>query len=252
MIEKLPSNLTIVDTTKATSIASVLKDMCITTGHFTNGVYGGLPRKTLAPTVLAGFQYVADREEVPASVELFYNIPPLFIALNSDKSAEILMDQKIKLGTATQAQKDAIEDQYTRALKVTVPLAYQHRRYEREVIALFYDEETPKELYTTLKNEIAFQETLFKYGTNEKEGIIVGGDCFKTLYAFFYPKDEIKSLTDELTSRTGQDGFPKPVDLRVVVGPHGAPYLTRENECLFPLAPENRMYGPKSDIQKTL
>jgi hypothetical protein len=104
--QNLPKNLIIISETDA-GIIPALAGKDIGAGHFTNGTYAP-PAALAVPTVLAGFQYAVDREVNKDT--------PLIIAVNSDKSMSAIMDKKIAMGTASNADKAALEDQNARAL----------------------------------------------------------------------------------------------------------------------------------------
>lgn len=227
----LPKNLIIVPETGA-SLVSILVEK-FSSGHFTNGTYAP-PTALVVPSNLAAFQYAADNEITENT--------PVIIAVNSDKSMSGIIDKKIELGTASNADKERLEDQNARALKVAVPLALQHPN--RRVVAVFYDEETPNWLYGSLRAESFGMETLSKggYGTDPNAGVIEGAENFRRVNAHPLPND-IKPVCAELTRKTGQKGNVHIVDLRTEIGPHGRPYISPKNECLFPLAAELAIYG---------
>jgi hypothetical protein len=234
--QNLPKNLIIISETGA-SLIPVLAEKNIGAGHFTNGTYAP-PAALIVPTILAGFQYAVDNEVNKDA--------PLIIAVNSDKSMLLIMDKKIAMGTASNADKEALEDQNARAQKAAVPLALQHP--DRKVVAVFYDEETPNKLYDSL-NESGFRmDTLFKwgYGTDSNAGVIEGAESFGLVNAHPLPND-IKPVCTELTRMTGQKGDLHIVDLRTEAGTHGKPYISSGNECLFPLDSELLGYGQRGD-----
>jgi len=112
------------------------------------------------PTVLAGFK---------SAIERLPNLP-LVIAVNSDESMR-------KIG------KKDFEKEADRALKVAIPLAKTFP--ELKVIVMYYDEETPNELYQSLHRK-SHTRTLQKwgYGTDAQAPKIEGAELFDFVYAY--------------------------------------------------------------------
>jgi hypothetical protein len=128
-----------------------------------------------------------------------------------------------------------------------LPLAQQFP--DRKVVALFFDEPTPNEIYRALDEKIVSVETLFKwgYGTGGNTKVIEGEEYAKTVFGFPFPGD-IKPIAD-LVTREGYQPNIVVLDLLKTFGSHGAPYLKLVDEkpkCLFPLnprCPEFRQFG---------
>lgn len=270
------NNLHIINETEHKSIIAKLQDLNVSGGHFTNGTYAYDAEKVV-PTTLAGFQHKMDIEKTAGSA--------LIIAVNSQKSMDDIMEEKIsnaraavkaqyqeyaditlesiskeeitaegakvmakvkEKAVALKEQKD-METQDVRAKKVAIPLAQENPG--RTVIVMFYDEGTPQELYDAVNAAQVAKETLYKfgYGTNEKEGKIVGAEHAKETHGHPMPDNE-KPLCDQQTVREDQPNVIV-TDLCVAVGKHGLPYITKDNKILFALKhPDNYKYaqtGPR-------
>lgn len=236
------NNMMIISDTNPKMIASILQDSGVNGAHFTNGTYA-YKASMIVPTVLAGFQNAMD-DEVSGDAALI-------IAVNSDKSMADIMDAKIVAGTATSSDKDSLEDQNTRAMKVCGPLALQNP--SRKVFAVFYDESTPNDIYDSLNAHSVGMESLFKwgYGTGNNTGVIEGAENFKVVYGHPLPNDT-KPLCDELTRIDGQAGSITVRDLRIHVGKHGKPYINTKGECLFAMRdPALFSYGVQPSAPQT-
>jgi len=81
------NNLTIVNNSDPNVFVATVARMGLTEGHFTNGVFAGLP-EILLPTNLAYFQMMEDRTNSGAFI----------IAINSDESVGVLNEQKAARG----------------------------------------------------------------------------------------------------------------------------------------------------------
>jgi|688.fasta_scaffold12672_13 hypothetical protein len=214
--------------TEAEDASSKLAHAGISSGHFTNGVYS-FPASLVVPTVLAGFQYAVDKAGANDS-------SALIIAVNSDKSMA-LIDAK--------SGKPTVESEEVRARKVAEPLALQHP--DRQVVVLYYDEETPNRLYDALKENGFSAKSLFKwgYGTNPQAGVIEGAENFDVVRGFPLPND-IKPVCAELTRMTDQKGSIEVVDLR-------GTYISSDNKCLFRVLDSVLLdYAAKSVTRPTL
>ena len=230
----VPNNLILISETGADNVDAGLRRNNIYGGHFTNGTYA-YAKEMIVPTVLAGFQHAVDAETTKGVA--------LIVAVNSDKSMAAIMDKKIALGAATEADKAALEDQNTRALKVALPLSQQNPN--RQVVAVFYDEETPNKLYDGLKAKGFGMETLFKwgYGTGNNTGVIEGAENFRATYGHPLPNDT-QPVCADITRIGGQRGNVQVVDLRAETGSHGKPYISPKNEILSPLPHKDlQVYG---------
>lgn len=187
--------------------------------HVTNGTYMA-PQEVLEGTTLSGFQYIDDHvagKENPLS-EAF------LVAVNSDKSLD-------------DAGKHDHEEQITRAMKVAMPMAKQFSD-RREVIACFYDEETPNKLYEALAaNEDITLGSLHKwggFGIGKDAPVIEGAELFNRTLAFpFYNAD--KPVFWNETRRGDQSDIVEVVDLHRTDKNNGGPYLDAQNKPLFAL-----------------
>lgn len=143
----------------------------LTSVHATNGTYA-YDADTIVPTTLASFQFIADNDHLCKKHHAFV------IGVNSDVSMR-------------NAGIDVQEDQQTRALKVALPLALQHP--DRTIAVIYYDEETPEELYRALRHDVgADLYTLHKwgYGTAPNAPKIIGSDHFEFTFGFPLPNDQ--------------------------------------------------------------
>ena len=167
--------------------------------HFTNGTYAA-PAELIVPTTLAGFDFL--NKKIASDRDIFA------IAVNSDASMQGIMDKK----SASQEERDALEDQHTRAMKVAIPLA----EYDpsRPVYVVFYDEETPTELYNELAESGLKMCSLHKwgYGTTPDAPRIEGAHNFARVFGFPLPNDK-KPLCHDITVGEDQSHFVEVVNL---------------------------------------
>tara|TARA_R110002124_G_scaffold287365_1_gene474184 strand:+ start:125041 stop:125784 length:744 start_codon:yes stop_codon:yes gene_type:complete len=217
------SNLKIINDTDKDTIFQGIAETGASVLNATNGTYTA-PDFLVVPTTLGGFQFVTDK--VAGAQDA------LIMAINSDKSMQDIAAEKAKKGEDI----GVVEDQVTRAEKVLVPLAKQFP--ERQIIGVFYDESTPTELYEFLKDSTPLElNSLFKfgYGTDPKAGDIEGADCFKVTLAFPMPNDQ-KPLCHDLTKVSPNRAHYAIHKLTEELADNGAPYMSKENKVLFPLA----------------
>ena len=217
------SNLKIINDTDKDAIFQGIAETGASVLNATNGTYTA-PANLVVPTTLGGFQFVSDKIAGPQDA--------LVMAINSDKSMQDIAAQKALKGEDI----GVIEDQMTRAEKVLAPLAKQFP--DRQIIGIFYDEGTPVELYEFLKDSTPLElNSLYKfgYGTDPKAGDIEGDHCFKATLAFPMPNDQ-KAICDNLTKRTPNRAPYTLKKLTEELAANGAPYMTKENKVLFPLA----------------
>lgn len=222
-----------INLTDKDGIVECLKKIGVDRAHFTNGTYT-MPVDKMMPTTLAGFQCVSDNFSKPTDA--------FVIAINSDISMSRIMDAK----NASVEERAAVESQLMRAHKVAGPLQAQHP--DREIVVMFYDEDTPTALYDHLAENGFDMVTLHKhgYGTEPNAPRIEGAHNFSKVLAFPLPHDE-KPVCYELTQRGNQTGTVTVVKLTEEVGPHGAPYISKSGEVLFPLNHDSlKKYGPKA------
>lgn len=147
--------------------------------HATNGTFM-YEADLIVPTTLAGFQFIAENRNLSKGHHVF------LIGVNSDISMEGIMDAK----QASRAERESVEDQQVRALKVAAPLALQHPK--RDIIVTYYDEATPTELYRTLRHDLRCDTyTLHKwgYGTKPDAPKIEGSEYFDFTLGFPMPND---------------------------------------------------------------
>lgn len=228
------SNLCILETCNKASILIGLQDHGVTAGHFTNGTYI-MPIGKIIPTTLCAFEYVKDYLARPGDA--------LVIAINSDHSMRGIMDAK----NASPEDRASVEDQVARARKVSIPLALQHP--DRQIVILFYDEETPTPLYDFLAENGFNMQSLHKWGFGTEKGgkRIEGAHNFATVLALPLPNDT-KPVCYELTQEEDQTDINIIVKLTETIGSHGAPYITAAGELLFPLNDAAlQIYGPRSE-----
>lgn len=178
-------NLIIIESAERNKITGELACLEVRGAHFTNGVYS-MAAGLIVPTTLAGFRYMVDRQPHL----------PLVIAVNSDKSMYLM-------------GKTGVEPQMVRALKVAEPLAEVFP--DNRVIVLFYDEETPNQLYAALRRQ-GHTRTLHKwgYGTEPSAPKIEGAEFFDFVYGYPLPNDK-KPVCWEETPLASQ-----PQDIQVV------------------------------------
>lgn len=204
---------TYINTTQFADILVTLKQMNVNAAHFTNGTYA-FDTKLVVPTTLAGFKRATQS----------YPRLPLVIAVNSDKSMEAM-------------GKTGFEDQHTRASKVAEPL--QQLFPNNKVIVLYYDEETPLELYQALEKH-NLTRTLHKwgYGTSKDAPMIKGAECFEQVYGFPLPNDK-KPLCyhDTEKAKIPQD---------ILIDDLRGKLITAENRLLFHLPDELKAYQDNS------
>jgi len=221
-----PSNLTLMTDTNTQTISAALEGKRL---HCTNGTYVP-PEKLVVPTTLAGFKYVEDTRT--------HNDDAFLVAVNSDASMKAIYHMK---GASEKEWRD-LEGPEERAMKVAGPLADLFP--DREIIAVFYDDETPNALYRSLRDS-AYLGSLHKwgYGTSPLAPGIEGAECFREVLAFPLPND-IKPVCYDLTRGPGSDNQPgKIIKLTDEIGPHDKPYITPTNQVLFPVPGSLTQYG---------
>jgi hypothetical protein len=192
--------------------------------HFTNGVYSG-PLRKIAPTTLAATQYIADNN--PDGI--------MVIAVNSDKSYRAILAQQGKSEEEIANEiKRAPEKKRAQNIAETVA----HLKLKNPVIVVFYDEETPEELYKRLAEKNLPLKSIYKWGYGTRRGgpTIPGAQYFEKVFAFLLPNDEPPAAYNQ--TALGDNEGVNVLDLRKVVGPHGRPYLTpgEDNRVLFPVS----------------
>ncbi len=184
----------------------------------TNGAYAP-PREAVLPTTLAGFKFITDY--------IADEHTPLIVGINSDKSPS----------------PTELEGQEERAAKFMTELAAQNPN--RHVIALFYDEETPKKLFEALLDEGFEINSLHKWGYGGGDApAIIGEEYAQRVFSFPLPFQDIVPTYWNQTPAQSPDTKVEIVDLREVNGLHGAPYMTREGgKLLFPVTPSAQEFA---------
>jgi len=205
-------NLTLIDTTDKEDIYHALRGAGIHGGHFVNGIYSAAA-DLVVPTTLAAFQYVSDKLALGTDV--------FVIAVNSNISYDGILHAK----HATPEERFIAEKKFSRADKVARPLALQHP--DRPVVIMFYDEETPTQLYNSLAILGFRMRSLHKwgYGTNPDAPRIEGAHNFDKVLAFPLLND-IKPVAYDITKPSDGSVPVEVIRLQDTIGPHGAPYIT--------------------------
>jgi hypothetical protein len=209
------SNLKIINDTDKDAIFQGIAETGASVLNATNGTYTA-PANLVVPTTLGGFQLASDKG---AGVQ-----DALIMAINSDISMRDIAAQKSLKGEDI----GIVEDQLTRAEKVLAPLAKQFP--DRQIIGIFYDEDTPVKLYEYLKDSTPFElNSLFKfgYGTDPRAGDIEGAHCFKTVFAFPMPNDQ-KALCHDLTKVSANRAHYEVYKLTEEFAANGLPYMTKK------------------------
>jgi hypothetical protein len=242
------------------AIEEALHDQNIERGVFTYGTYVA-PQDVILPTTLAGFKFATDRF---SRVE-----DAIIVAVNSEESMKKIYQSKMaKIFAAIQDEIDALEGEERehaasaatsekilplmleyaalensadRAAKLAGPLAEQFP--DRKVVVMFYDEETPKELYEGLALKGFGMTALFKwgYGTNPDAPRIEGAHNFQNVLAFPFMNDA-KALCHDITVAENQSDVVKVFKLHEAEGDRPA-YMTKDGQLLFDLVESLRQYA---------
>lgn len=225
----MPITPTYILTTDPHGIVAALYQDNVKGGHFTNGIYAA-PADVVVPTTLAGFQFMTDKFADWQDA--------LFIAVNSDVSVAGILDKK----GAGADERAAMESQYDRAAKVAVPLAEQHPN--RNVIILFYDDETPTRLYDELAMAGFEMKGLFKWGFGTKKDAprIEGAHNFQNVVAFPFLNDD-KAICHDITTCEDQSAFVQVEKLQDST-PDRPAYMTADSKLLFSLASSLQRFAP--------
>ncbi len=233
-------NTHVVKDTDPQVISNSLNALGIKDGHFNNGTFT-LPKDVFAPAFLAAFKRVIDLKD---GIDT-----PLIVAINSD----ISMIQSFK-GKDNEAELvKTLISQEERAQNVISLLSGLFPN--RSVVAVFYDEQTPHELYRGLSQNGFGMRSLHKvgYGTTPNEKPIVGAEFFEWVYACPLPHDAKPFMYNDTRDVNSNDRQPDVVEkLTEVIGPHGSPYLTKEGLPLFKLPTELAYLGVKKDRHPAL
>lgn len=202
-------------------IAADISALNIGNIHCTNGTYM-MPAEKIVPTFLAGFQFID--QEVAEKNDAF------LVAVNSDKSMRNIM-------TAKGTPDAAFEPQQIRAQKMADPLAALFP--DRQIIVVFYDKDTPTDLYNTLATEGDLRlASLFKwgYGTDPNAPRIEGAGNFTRVFGFPLPNDE-KAICHDLTPVEDQSEMVQVLKL--------GQYITADNKLVFDLPESLANYRSK-------
>jgi hypothetical protein len=198
----------------------------IYSGHFTNGTFT-LPLEKFAPTFLAAFKRVSDIHDDVTT--------PLIVAINSDVS---MKNSYARLNEDDRIMAHIMHtNEETRAYDVVTLLSYLYPR--RSVAAIFYDEDTPYELYSEMKQGGFGMKSLHKvgYGTSPDDKPIIGAKFFDWVYACPLPFDAKPVMHTETRNVNATDRAPDLVEkLTDVMGPHGRAYMTTQGKVLFPVS----------------
>ncbi len=224
----------IIEETGAKSIHEALVSRGIYEGHFNNGTFT-LPKEKFAPAFLAAFKRVTDlRDSINGS-----NVS-LVVAINSDKSMRDSYagkDDEAKLIENLVPQLERAENAAS-LLSALYP--------DRPVAIVFYDEQTPHELYSGLSERGFGLKSLHKvgFGTNKDEKPIIGAEFFEWVYACPLPFDAKPVMYSDTRDALETDVRPNIVEkLTVEHGPHGAPYILKDGTLLFPLPADLKYLG---------
>ncbi|MDD3182896.1 MAG: hypothetical protein PHD48_08860 [Alphaproteobacteria bacterium] len=249
----------IITSTDFQVIASKLIQHDVSRLHFTNGIYAN-PLDEMTPTILAGFEHALDQEFTPDPRNV------LAVGVNSDASYALnfgikigqhkfelsqlqkaLRDGSLSVEKEEQAESrivslghnmDKLEDDflsrkspYERCVNATENLAKQNP--DRRVFAIPYDAETPRQIYTFMRQASFVLMSLFKfgYGTSPSQGVIVGDDVFDIVFGHPYPNGG-KAFCDD-TTPIGDHKNVIVRDLRLPLGMKSKAYINSANECLF-------------------
>ncbi len=216
----------IIDAVGADAIYDALVVRGITEAHFNNGTFT-LPKNTFAPAFLAAFKRVTDLRDPVVGAGI-----PLVVAINSDKS---MRDSYVGKDNEAELNQKLVP-QHERAQNAVSLLSalYPHRK----VAAVFYDEQTPHELYQGLSANGFGMKSLHKvgFGTSADEKPIIGAEFFDFVYACPLPFDAKPIMYTDTRDALPTDTRPNLVEkLTEVIGPHGAPYMLKDGTLLFPL-----------------
>jgi hypothetical protein len=228
------NNLNIISATDELNIIKFLKDLDYTALHCTNGTYTGKPEQ-IVPMALSGFKFITQR--VAAAGGAF------FIGVNSNASMAEIMDKK----NASPEERNALEDERTRAWKIASPLAQMFPG--RPIIVAFYDKLTPADLYNALAEEGLGMKSLHKwgYGTNPGAPRIEGAGNFKRVLA--YPLlNNAKPACDHITAKEDQSKLVQVVELTKVTGLHGQPFISERGKVLFPVPVSLQNHAEKPQV----
>lgn len=252
-------SLIMIPTGSVDAVEEALHDQNIESAVFTNGTYVG-PQDVVLPTTLAGFKFALDRFSRPDDA--------IVVAVNSDESMKAIY--KTKMATASAAILDglstlegeerahaavtaadklqallaeyaALENVQDRAAKLTGPLVQQFP--DRNVVILFYDEETPTELYDGLTMKGFGMTTLFKwgYGTNPTAPRIEGARNFQNVLAFPF-RNDAKPICHDITVAEDQSDVVKVFKLHEAEGDRPA-YMDGDGRLTFALAESLQNYA---------
>jgi hypothetical protein len=198
--------------------------------HVTNTT-GNYPEDVIVPRVLAGFRWIEDNLAARDSTGIF------LVAVNSDISMEHI---------ATKTDVPCPDSQLARLMNITIPLSLQFPG--REIAGVFYDEETPAELYKTLAGEGLDLASLHKHGYATGLGApkIEGAEYFMNAIGFALPGGQPQPVCLDITQRQDQSRMVKVHNLFEEEGPHGAPYLSPQGRVLFPLIKQLQRFQQKT------
>ncbi len=227
-------NAHIITDASPVAIASQLNARGITAGHFNNGTFM-LPKDKFAPAFLAAEKRVTDLRDPVDGPDV-----AIIVAINSDKSM-----RDSYLGKDNEAELNANLIPQTQRANDTVGLL-SALFPNRPVAVIFYDEQTPHELYEGLSKEGFGMKSLHKvgYGTSADDKPIIGSEFFDWVYACPLPFDAKPVMHKDTRDAVATDRRPDVVEkLTEAVGPHGAPYITAQGKLLFPVPASLSQYA---------
>lgn len=259
-------NLLIIETTDKDAIEQALFDFGVYSGIFTNGIYAD-KQDVVLPTTLAGFKFAVDHYSDGDEA--------LIVAINSNDSMNKVINARINktvMDGQIKARSLMIDDEATltdaiaiitaevtqtiknleklrvdsypqedRAAKLFNPLAEQFP--DRKIVIMYYDEETPTELYDMLAMKGFGMNTLFKWGFGTKPDAprIEGAGNFTNVLAFPFMNDA-KAICHDITVAENQSDFVKVFKLHEEEGTRPA-YITTDSKLPFDLAESLQKYA---------
>ena len=131
-----------------------------------------------------------------------------------------------------------------------MPLAFQHPK--RQIIVIFYDEETPRELYEFLKRGGVRLHTLFKYGygTDPSAPKIEGAPYFDSILAFPMIND-LRPVCHAMTPVEDQSRYVQVVSLvDKLEGNPKSPYLSKDGQVLFSVHETLLDYSATKEVKR--
>ncbi len=229
-------NTHIITDTDPRAIHAQLAARGIQSGHFNNGTFN-MPKDKFAPAFLAAFKRVLDLHDGETET-------PLIVAINSDKS--MINSYQDKENKNELISKLILQQERAQNVVSLLSALYP----DRPVVAIFYDEQTPFELYEDFYVRDFSMNSLHKvgFGTSREDKPIIGAQFFNLVYACPLPFDEKPVMYKDTRDTVSTDRQPDFVEkLTEVNGPHGRPYITKDGKILFDLPPALEHYSATVD-----